>query len=79
MSKKFYLAKLQDADSLMIRELYYSDLRRNIIGKIKNINKKKFKNKNLSVIKYDNLAAGYVFKKKIIFTYTLNIQLNLKY
>ena len=64
MSKKFYLAKLQDADSLMIRELYYSDLRRNIIGKIKNINKKKFKNKNLSVIKYDNLAAGYVFKKK---------------
>ncbi len=40
MSKKFYLAKLQDADSLMIRELYYSDLRRNILGKIKNINKK---------------------------------------
>jgi hypothetical protein len=64
MSKKFYLSKLQKADSLMIKELYYSDLRRNILGKIKNINKKKFKSKNLSVIKYDNLAAGYLLKKK---------------
>lgn len=64
MSKKFYLSKLQKSDSLMIKELYYSDLRRNILGKIKNINKKKFKSKNLSVIKYDNLAAGYLLKKK---------------
>ena len=64
MSKKVYLSKLQKADSLMIKELYYSDLRRNILGKIKNINKKKFANKNLSVIKYDNLAAGYLLKKK---------------
>jgi hypothetical protein len=64
MSKKVYLSKLQNADSLMIKQLYYSDLRRNILGKIKNINKKKFMNKNLSVIKCDNLAAGYLLKKK---------------